>query len=239
MGKLGFTLIELLIVVVIVVLLAVSAGIKISSRVRITNLEQAAQILAAEMTQARSSAILKGCATRLIMCADRNCTNTSVVDATKRISNNSVPVVNYAILRMSQPTTGLICPNANAVLTDGYQNWDFDRLGSALPRGIVFTSIYQNAGVLDQTDWFNFTVLAATNSLYFNSSDSNNFPHVPIINRLLDNNGTQILVQLSYDDCDPVTADCLGYLIWIDTTGQVGISKCSGGGRQNNTVRCF
>lgn len=254
----AFTLIELLVVVFIGLIVTVLGFVSLTSRMRVAALEQAAQSLVSDLSYARSAAMLKGCPTRFILCADKACTDTDVeVEAASphRIlaSATDSPAPFYAILRYSQSDTAdPVCYNENAVPAagaagDGFDQWDFDRRPQAIPRGVALTGFYgasAGAGVFDTGgDWDVSVAGVGNNSIWFESDGDLNTPVVA--NALVSGSAVtyQMVFQVTLDNCSPATnSDCLGYLVSIPRNGgtaqmtrcNLGVSRSGAGGSSNN-----
>ena len=238
-----------MVVVVIMAILSVAVGLQVHSRLRISRLENALQTVTADFAYLRTAGILKGCPTRLIFCSTRTCNAENnqapaaiTQDATTgRINSVGDPVRYYAVLRMSQnpATPNAVCPNTNFVATDGYADWDYDTLGTALSSGIGFSAIYdRNNGVPDQTNWTDSTTNNALNSIWFNTTTSQlNLPIDTSPTIQVNGQTMTVVAQIAFDDCNPANDPaCPAYIIWMDAGGAFGYSKCLAG---SQGLGCF
>jgi len=238
----AFTLVELMIVMTIAIILSVIGYVNITSRLRVSRLENAVQTMVSDLSYGRSAAMLKGCSTRFIFCNDRLCADKALAtDSSRRVTALSppkAPARYYAILRRSQASNPAeSCFSATAVnavaggLTvtgDGFDFWDFDRRPQSIPVGVSFFGIYPSANLLDQTDW-NFTISpAADNSIWFNSSgDLTTAGLTDTANVAGSAANYRIAFQLGLDDCSAADDDCTGYLVSIPPNGGTAkFTKC-------------
>lgn len=229
---LGYTLIEMLVVVAIVIILTALGVVNMNSRARVADLEEAAKTLSADVNFARGAAMFRGCPTRIIICMDKDCSNTSVSSISGNyIGNGSSAARYYAILRLSTTNSLGSCYNSSKVSGTGFSsNWDFEKRPQAIPKGIAFTGIYAGAGnVPDAGNWLSTTDAMATNSIWFSSSTG--AANIPVSGNTL-TNGDTIAFQLTFDSCDPSGAsagECAGYFVTVGTGGVVNMLKCARG----------
>jgi len=253
---LGFTLTELMVVVAIVAIITVLGVVSLNSRMKVSRLEEAAQALAADLSYTKTAALFKGCPTRIIFCLDKNCTESgrqvsSITVGTDGIGSGSTLARYFSILRKVQYTNsnGSCYSSAAGGDPDGgatayFDNWDFDRKPQELPIGVAITPIYLD-GVPDFSDWGSESSGEAGNSIWFPSSitdaDTNlDFANIPVDNALAAN-GSHVVFQVRMDNCDPTDpgADCAGFLIVMDSSGETSIRPCNPGGRADLTDNCF
>lgn len=232
----------------IAVILTVIGYVNIGSRMRTSRLDQAVQTISADLTYARSAAMLKGCPTRIIFCTNKACSDTNV-SAASPVSGGGALISNsvgttaarfYAIQRYSQAVNALSsegCYNEAAVnaLGDGFDYWDFDRRPVELPLGVGFVPIYgsDNDDVPDQSDWSSTTSSAAGNSLWFNRSGVAQLNSVENANVAGSSTTYRIMFQVTLDNCEvtgSTDADCLAYLVSMPPDGGTAtFTKCNFG----------
>ncbi|TVQ79052.1 MAG: prepilin-type N-terminal cleavage/methylation domain-containing protein [Bradymonadales bacterium] len=232
----AFTIIELLIVVVIIGVISAVSYMGISSRSALSRLESAAQVLAADVAYARTTAGLKQCQTRFVLCVGRdNCAPNVAPNVTA--SSGQLNARFYALLRRSHGAVGSTesCFNPQAIpaADDGFASWDFEITPKPLPRGVSFDAIY--TAVPSQADWLPVTAAAAAQSIWFPTSPSSNLPGgegsnrsrlvaVPIANPLVDGDNGSVIFQLSLTDC--TGNDCPGYFVVLMNTGETLVRRC-------------
>jgi len=247
-----------MVVVAIVAIITVLGVVSLNSRMKVSRLEEAAQALAADLSYAKTAALFKGCPTRVIFCIERNCTDSgrtvsTITAGAEAIGSGSTLARYFAILRKVQYTDS----NGSCYSSDGggdpdggatayFDNWDFDRKPQELPIGIALTPVYSGSdAVPDYSDWVSEASAEAGNSLWFPSSitdaDANlDFANIPVDDGLAAN-GASVVFQVRMDDCDPTDpdADCAGFLVVMDSSGETSIRPCNPGGRANSTDNCF
>lgn len=241
----GFTLMELMITVVVIGLVAMVGVNGVQKRLVQSGLESAADALAAELSEARSSAILKQCPTRMVICMNANCANvdTQAISAQSSSAGNFIgtaagPATYYAIIRQTVP-----CSTAD-LSGVGFANWDFDGKPKKLPSGVAFAPIYTSAsGSINDTNadaaWGGGASLLVTdvgNSLWF---DSDATFYIPVAANTT-SDGNAIVFQLKSQSCNPATEDsCYGYFVTISPGGDTAAKPCSKGNRADNSDTCF
>jgi prepilin-type N-terminal cleavage/methylation domain-containing protein len=232
--KKAFTLVELIIVVLIIGIVGALSYAGLSSRSQVANLEKAVQVLAADVSYARSAAVMKRCQTRFILCMDSLCTDLAGDGEDPRF---------YAILRRSHGDQASLqsCfnPNAVALADDGFEFWDFDLSPKAIPRGVSFEDVYVGTW-LDSSDWLIVeNEEPVENSLWFPTSPSATLPAPvadpdgrsrlvasPITNSRAEGNGS-ILFQMGLTECDE---DCPLYWVLLMDSGETQVRRCNNTG---------
>ena len=232
----AFTLVELMIVMTIAIILSVIGYVNITSRLRVSRLEDAVQTMVSDLSYGRSAAMLKGCSTRFIFCNDRLCADQALATdfSSRRVTAELPPYAParyYAILRRSQadnPAESCFSATAVNAAGDGFDFWDFDRRPQSIPVGVSFFGIYPSANLLDQTDWNLTTSPAADNSIWFNSSgDLTTAGLTDTANVAGSAANYRIAFQLGLDDCSAADDDCTGYLVSIPPNGGTAkFTKC-------------
>jgi prepilin-type N-terminal cleavage/methylation domain-containing protein len=244
----GFTLIELMITVLVIAAVAMVGVNGLQKRLVQAGLESAAESLASDLSAARSSAILKQCPTRMIICLNANCTNVAAQNISRQssVSGNYIGTATtaaryFATIRQTTPCSA----NAGqAAGVDGFANWDFETKPRSLPKGVVFSAIYSSAsGSINDTNadaaWAGGATLAQSdvgNSLWF---DSDSTFYIPVLSNFTAD-GNYIAFQVNSAFCNPATDDsCYGYFVTMSPGGEAATKPCSKGTRANNSDTCF
>ncbi len=245
----GFTLIELMITVLVIAAVAMVGVNGLQKRLVQAGLESGAESLASDLSAARSSAILKQCPTRMIICLNPNCANVAAQNISRQssVSGNYIGTATTAAAYFATIRQTIPC-SANAgtdAVLDGFTNWDFENKPRRLPKGVVFSAIYSSAsGSINDTNadaaWAGGSPTLAQsdvgNSLWF---DSDSTFYIPVLTNLT-SDGNYIAFQVNSASCNPATDDsCYGYFVTMSPGGEAATKPCSKGTRANNSDTCF
>ncbi len=244
----GFTLVEVIVALAIVLVLSTMGITALVSRSAGVQLEETANSMVSDVMYARTAAALKGCPLRFVFCDDHNCSSLSGVASGGLIGSSGAPARGYSIMRQTAPCTGTA---ENALYgNDGMANWSHDVHPREVPRGIVFTAIYnKSGGALESADWSTTTAnpSESSNSLYFSTTGSVAAANFPVMNSAQAANpggapANYILFQLESSGCDPATnEDCAGYFVTMNENGNAYVRRCLPAARSGSTPSdgCF